>query len=101
MDDYPGGLACRDWYLRIPLTEQWTETSADFRECVLAFWIRASESDAWTYSQLQVLMQNFLDTNEDSPSALQTWANNIAADRIKPRFAEDRKVTRRVTSEHS
>lgn len=82
MDNFPGWLAVRAWKLREPLTSQWKLTEPDQRDRVLAFWIRASESDKWTFEQLQDLLNSVMDANE-IPDALQAWANEVTARRRK------------------
>ena len=84
MDDSPGGWACFQWYERWPLPEQWVNTSSDFQERVLAFWIRASESDEWTFSQLNDLLAILHDSeSEEIPPALNTWGIEVALGRRK------------------
>ena len=82
MGRFPGTSACLAWTLRKPLTSQWEWTKPDQRDRVLAFWIRASKSDEWTFKQLQELLDTLIDSDE-IPGALQAWASDVAAGRQK------------------
>ena len=81
MDEGPGGRAHRNWYWRKPLVDQWAETGERFRDRVLAFWIRVSERDDWTFDQLKDLLRHMLDSGEEVPAALNQWALEVAAER--------------------
>ena len=64
MGEFPGWLVCRAWMLREPLTTQWALIEPDERDHVLAFCIRASESDAWTFDQLGDLVGTVMNAGE-------------------------------------
>ena len=83
MADFPGWLAVRSWKRRESMTDTWALTPPDQRDRVLAFWIRASESDEWTFEQLRALFGELMDASE-VPGALQAWANELASSRRRP-----------------
>ena len=80
MGEFPGWLVCRAWMLREPLTTQWALIEPDERDHVLAFWIRASESDAWTFDQLGDLVGTVMNAGEEIPT-LDQWAREVASRR--------------------
>ena len=83
MADFPVPAAAPAWVLRKPLTDQWVWIDPDERGPVLAFWIRASETDAWTRDQLRALFVDCMDTGK-IPEALQAWANDDYTGRLSP-----------------
>ena len=82
--DYPGGMAVLHWTWRVPLSEQWADVSEEFQDRHLRFWIRASEEDEWTFSQLQELLDALLDSGSEIPHVLGAWAYEVAAERRSP-----------------
>lgn len=80
MGERPGTWEVVNWYLSTPLVKQWGLISEDSRERILAFWLRASERDAWTFRQLQELLDSLIDEGE-IPALLQAWAIDVAAGR--------------------
>ena len=75
----------------MPLPEQWAEASGGFRDRVLAFWVRASETDEWTFIQLRALLADMIDSGETIPPTLQAWANEYAVGRREPPIRKGRK----------
>lgn len=80
MANRPNTWAFIQWKMRTPFVRQWSLMSNDSRENILAFWIRVSEHDEWTFVQLQVLLDSLVVEGE-IPSDLQAWALDVAARR--------------------
>ena len=80
MDEFPGLSACRAWVLRERLPDHWARIDPDQRDRALAFWIRASETDEWTFEQLRDLVGAAMDAGESAP-ALDQWAREVTARR--------------------
>ena len=80
MDEFPGLSACRAWVLRERLPDHWARIDPDQRDRALAFWIRASETDEWTFEQLRDLVGAAMDVGETTP-ALDQWAREVTARR--------------------
>ena len=76
MADFAGPGACRSWWLREPLTDQWARCEPTERDRRLRFWLRASEDDEWTFDQVHELFASRFDAG-DVPAALQRWANEV------------------------
>ena len=82
----PGATLRWDWGEKVPLVDQWRhkvgalteELFPDRRDEMLAYWIEMSETDEWTFEQLQALLADILDADEPVPTALQAWGNGVA-----------------------
>ena len=80
---WPVRQVWRPWMLREPLSNQWAAIAHEHRNEVLDFWIRAAESDEWTFSQLEGLVDRLMDTH-DFPPILKKWSHEVTARRRKP-----------------
>ena len=78
----PGAVASCAWADMVPFTDRWPG-NPDSRDRTLAYWIEKSESDEWSFTQLQQLLGQIVDTGGDIPDALQRWANEVASNRRK------------------
>ena len=97
MDEPPSGWERRNWALRESLPDQWAETPPRKRDRVLAYWLRASETDEWTFDQLRDLVGALLDAGKTMP-ALDQWAREFAAGRREKPIRPGRKSD--PTSDH-
>ena len=79
MGKWPGTWALVNWKMQTSFVKQWALGASD-DEAILAFWIRASEHDRWTFGQLQELLDSLIDEGE-IPAVLQDWALDVAARR--------------------
>ncbi|MCY4002492.1 MAG: hypothetical protein OXF33_02110 [Rhodospirillales bacterium] len=78
MASWPGEWAALHWGMRTPFVRQWA-LGASSNEDILAFWIRASEYDEWSFEQLQQLLESLLD--EEIPDSLSRWGLEVATKR--------------------
>ena len=79
----PGAFGVYQWAQKVPLVDQWPQVRGQrqFRLAYLAYWVEKSESDPWTFHQLQELLGSMIDAGERVPAALQSWANEVASGR--------------------
>ena len=81
--DFPGWPAVWDWVGRVPFVRQWARMPPDWHARVLAFWIEASETDAWTRDELSALFAHCMDAGA-IPPPLQAWVNDNYTGRLPP-----------------
>ena len=84
MAEHVGSWALLNWFQQRPLTDAWARISdAAHRERILRWWIRASESDEWTFAELRSLLAYLLAAGE-VPGPLAQWGLEVAAERRRP-----------------
>ena len=94
------------WGEMAPLPEVWAHDyrpgSRNFggRDRVLAYWLRMAESDPWTFDQVGDLLGAMLDSGEDVPPCLDTWAREVASRRRSRPRPKGRRRTDRADDSH-
>lgn len=87
------------WGEMVPLPEAWechsSGTNVLYRDRALAYWIEMSQCDPWTFDQLRDLLDSVMNSGETVPPALDCWAREFAAGRLRrPRLRGRKRVNR-------